>query len=224
MKRIISLWLAALMLTAQPIQAAVCVGFGQGAGGSGTLVLDDTLYEASSISIDTHTVAPGPGGAWYNHATATANVSTGGALSNSTATSMPYNAITPFADGYVVVEGVTNSTLRAFGPSIRWDGASVNGYVVMLKGDSTLTLSRIDGGSPTAIGTPGSCGTHSITTTYEVTITASGTTISASAREPGGEVLCTTSATDATYSSGVVGMRMINTAPRVTSIKAYSND
>lgn len=29
MKRIIAIWLAALMLAAQPIQAAVCVGFGQ---------------------------------------------------------------------------------------------------------------------------------------------------------------------------------------------------
>lgn len=31
MKRIIALWLAALMLAAQPVQAAVCVGFGQSA-------------------------------------------------------------------------------------------------------------------------------------------------------------------------------------------------
>jgi len=29
MKRLIALWLAALMLAAQPVQAAVCVGFGQ---------------------------------------------------------------------------------------------------------------------------------------------------------------------------------------------------
>ena len=60
MKRIIALWLAALMLAAQPVQAAVCVGFGQNGSTPGWLETFDTASGYDSSGWTTVSGSPDP--------------------------------------------------------------------------------------------------------------------------------------------------------------------
>jgi len=222
MKRLIALWLAALMLAAQPIQAAVCVGFGQTTGGP-TLVLDDTLYEASSTALTSHTVSPGPGGPW---SALTAGLLVGTEGVSQLGTSVLY-AITDetIAEGSVVVTGktVTASSTRSIGAVLlAVDGSAYDGYRALLTGLGSLSLKRMDDGTSTEIQTSVTCAGHDVNTEYEVKLTRSGVSPNQIIT---GEVVgqsCSLSATDNTYSSGSPGIALLNDTPRITGIKAYS--
>lgn len=214
--------LIALLLIPSLSLAGQGMGPGPGVGrtfsATPTLVLDDALYEGSSTALGSHTVNPGPGGTWTVLSTTGTNVSTDGAVAATSASSLSANNVTDFSNGYTIVNGKTGHALYSFAACIRLDTTNKNGYCAFVSGDGTFVIQRMTNLAGTVISESAVCGTHSISTFYDVTITATGSTIEATYDG------CTRTATDSTYSSGKPGMRLYSTSPRIVDIKAYESD
>ena len=126
MKKIIALWLAALMMAAQPIQAAVCVGFGQSA--------------ASSCMSGTYIF--GWGGEWPSDTDRACDTSGDGTGVNGTVNGSP-DISTAYGEGGADVA----LTADASGESIKWTDSAAGR--IDLNGAQTIWLRVYISATPT---------------------------------------------------------------------------
>ena len=135
MKRIIALWLAALMLAAQPVQAAVCVGFGQSAT---KLSVSENFDDHTNLaSIDTlhGWVHPNePDDAWADARSVTDQV-----VGTSSRRSLAYWGADVFAADQKAC--LTVKALGTGGPAVRIEpGTSAGRYWVSTSGGNYILL------------------------------------------------------------------------------------
>ena len=189
---------------------------------SGSFLLDE-FDESSATALISHTPEVGGSwGQWESGSPTTVGAGTGKVTAEGT--TWFYNAATPpSADYTVIVKGKIsgNNWDKAFGAAARMD-ANRNGYAARLEGGGTFKIMRkTTADNPaswwvTEIGTVGLVSEFSESTVYTVSITVSGTSITATCHD--GETLkATATATDATYSAaGKAGLFM--TGASVTEV------
>jgi hypothetical protein len=187
------------------------------------LFLSDSMYEASSTALSAH--APETGGNWYGDSSypidSGETVDTAGARTNVNAVFMAYNSATPPASDYTVtVEGTTGSVSwdRQFAACARMDTTG-DAYCMLIQGNSEAYIAKFVDGTMTKIEPVTSQG-YSTTTTYAVSITVAGTTISGTVYD-GATLKTSLSSTDSDISAkGYAGIMMRGVDARVTNVEA----
>lgn len=185
-----------------------------------TLILDDTLYAAGLTAIETYTVSPGPGAAWILLSAQGMSVSTTGVSAASSGGSLAINGDS-VSDVEIIIDLTTGSTAATRVAGVGRVDSSSNGYVAQIDGAGGLGIRRFDRGVSMSLSTA-SCGNISATTTYTLKFRAVGSLITATLLDGATEVCSPISySSDTTYTSGSPAIRILNTASRITDIKAY---
>lgn len=207
-------------------------------GGGGTvIVLDDYLYEASTMSIANHTPAPGPGGAWTTIAEDTNYIQVSSESKakpiSTVKTGFAVSASSPFTLGYVIATGRTNTEAATrnflsclFSSSAFSSISDVDGYCSYINGLGSLLLVRVVDGLFTTIATGGTCTGYSITNEYDLILTASSDNYYSATLKRGETTVCSVSPTQDTTFTGAKypGMAINHNYAWVSDIKGFSND
>lgn len=178
MKRLIALWLAALMLAAQPLQAAVCVGFGQSV--APTYFLSDTFTEASDTALASHT--PEIGGTWVSGVGTPIVYSTGVLKNTAAGNGMHHNNVSPGSANYTVTTKIVlNTSLNTYyGGAAARVQSDKSGYVCLIAGGGGAMIFRrvSDGGYGGSALDSDTISGFGSTTEYTIAFTVNGSTLS----------------------------------------------
>lgn len=194
MKQIIFLWLAALMFAAQPLQAAVCIGFGQTDGGGAAYTDDFNRADENPIG------APwAQATGWTNSFKINSNKITGRAEGG---TAIYYNA-TFSANQYSQTRPANTFGGVLAGPMVRVSSTATTGYVFMRTNTNAGKIAKWVAGTSSDLQT--SCsGTYGTSNIMRLEATGS-STVTLTAKIDGSTV-CTVDDSSSTITSGYPGV------------------